>query len=76
MRSIAFSALEGFSSCFESSAYESIVREKEVRDAEIWPCKEGELEAGSAEKASRSLRMDEDCLSAELKAEFWGDKSE
>jgi hypothetical protein len=71
MRSVAFSALEGLSSCFVRSAYVSIVREKEVREAEIWPCKEGELDAGSAAKASRSLRIEEDCLSAELKVEFW-----
>jgi len=48
-----------------------MVREKEVREAEIWPCREGGVVVGEAAKASRSLRMEEDCLRAELKTEFW-----
>lgn len=73
MRSVAFSVLDGLSSCLARSAYWSIVREKEVRDAEIWPCKEGGVVVGEEAKRSRSRRMEEDCLSAELKVEFWGD---
>ena len=49
-----------------------MVREKEVREAEIWPWREGGVVVGEAAKASRSLRMEEDCLRAELKTEFWG----
>ena len=48
-----------------------MVREKDVREAEIWPWSEGGVVVGEAAKASRSLRMEEDCLRAELKMEFW-----
>jgi hypothetical protein len=71
MRSVALSALEGLSSCLVRSAYWSMVREKEVREAEIWPCREGGVVVGETAKASRSLRIEEDCLRAELKMEFW-----
>ncbi len=52
-----------------------MVREKEVREAEIWPWSEGGVVAGEAAKASRSLRMEEDCLRAELKMEFYEERS-
>lgn len=48
-----------------------MMREKEVREAEIWPCREGGVVVGEAAKTSRSLRIEEDCLRAELKIEFW-----
>jgi hypothetical protein len=48
-----------------------MVRSKEVREAEIWPSREGAVVVGVEAKRSRSLRREEDCLSAELKVEFW-----
>lgn len=46
-----------------------MVREKDVRDAEIWPWRAGEGDAVSANR-SRSLRMEDDWRSAELKSAF------
>ena len=71
MRSTAFSALEGLSSCFVRSAYWSMVREKEVNEADSWPWREGGVVAGEEANTSRSLRIAEDCLRAELKTEFY-----
>jgi len=70
--SVAFPCFEGLSSCLESSAYESIVREKEVREEAIWPCRLAGVVSGEEAKMSRSRRMEEDCLRAELKVEFCG----
>jgi len=48
------------------------VRENDVKLAEIWPRRDAGVVVGEVEKDSRSLRIEEDCLRAELKIEFWG----
>jgi hypothetical protein len=48
------------------------VREKEVREAEIWPRRDGGDVEGREARVSRSARMEEDCLRAELKVVFYG----
>lgn len=47
------------------------MREKEVRDAEICPERAGVVALeGRLENATRSVRIDVDCLRAELKIVF------
>lgn len=71
IRSTAFSAFAALSSFLLRSAYSSIVREKDVIDALICPCSERDgVVGGSCDNCSRSARIAEDCLSAELNIEF------